>query len=149
MSVIDVAPPIEREVLPRARRQEVVEYETPPKVSSPPPAQRLVSMDAYRGLVMVLMVSAGLNIGQVVHNFRTLPGMAKHETRLWDRLAYETDHTAWTGCSLWDLIQPSFMFMVGAALAFSVASRRAKGQAFGRQLFHAIVRSIVLVLLAV
>ena len=149
MSVIDVAPPIERERLPRARRQEVVEYETPPKVSSPPPAQRLVSMDAYRGLVMVLMVSAGLNIGQVVHNFRTLPGMAKHETRLWDRLAYETDHTAWTGCSLWDLIQPSFMFMVGAALAFSVASRRAKGQAFGRQLFHAIVRSIVLVLLAV
>jgi len=151
MSVIDVEPRIqvEREVLPRARRQEALEYEAPPKISSPPPAQRLVSMDAYRGLVMVLMVSAGLNIGSVVRNFRTLPGMAAHETKLWNVLAYETDHTTWVGCSLWDLIQPSFMFMVGAALAFSVASRRAKGQAFGRQLFHAIVRSVALVLLAV
>jgi predicted acyltransferase len=41
------------------------------------------------------------------------------------------------------------MFMVGAALPFSIASRRAKGQSFSWMLFHAIVRSVVLVLLGV
>ena len=34
------------------------------------------------------------------------------------------EHKAWQGCSLWDLIQPSFMFMVGVAVPFSCAKRR-------------------------
>jgi predicted acyltransferase len=41
------------------------------------------------------------------------------------------------------------MFMVGAALAFSLASRRAKGQSFWRMFAHALFRSIALVLLGV
>ena len=147
MSTIVVEPPIEIEEKPRLRRQEVLEYATVQKPAPPP--TRLVSLDAYRGLVMVLMVSAGLRIGDVVHNFQTTPGLAHLQTHLWNVLTEQTDHTPWVGCSLWDLIQPSFMFMVGAAVAFSIASRRAKGQTFGWQLFHAIVRSIALVLLAV
>jgi predicted acyltransferase len=111
--------------------------------------QRLVSLDAYRGLVMVLMVSAGLGIPNVVRNFEQSPALRHLKTPIWDRLAFQTDHTQWVGCSLWDQIQPSFMFMVGAALAFSIASRRNRGQSFARMLTHAIVRSIVLVLLAV
>ena len=43
----------------------------------------------------------------------------------------------WVGCVLWDLIQPAFMFMVGVALPFSIASRRGEGQSFGRMLLHA------------
>ena len=110
-----------------------------------PPLKRLVSLDAYRGLVMVLMVSAGLNIPAVVRNFER-SGTSFNKS-LWQRLAYQTDHTVWVGCSLWDLIQPSFMFMVGAALAFSIASRGAKGQSFWRMFGHAVVRSVVLVAL--
>ena len=34
----------------------------------------------------------------------------------------------WQGCSLHDLIQPAFSFLVGAALPFSIASRRAQGR---------------------
>jgi heparan-alpha-glucosaminide N-acetyltransferase len=147
MSPIAVDPPVETKPFPLARPREILDYASPPE-PAPPPA-RLVSLDAYRGLVMALMVSAGLRIGDVVHNFQTMPGLAARQTRLWDRLAYQTDHSPWAGCSLWDLIQPSFMFLVGAALAFSVASRRAKGQDFARQLLHAIIRSLVLVLLAV
>ena len=109
--------------------------------------KRLVSLDAYRGLVMVLMVSAGLNIPAVVRNFER-SGTSFNKS-LWQRLAYQTDHTVWVGCSLWDLIQPSFMFMVGAALAFSIASRWRKGQSFWRMFGHAVVRSVVLVALAV
>jgi predicted acyltransferase len=111
--------------------------------------RRLVSIDAYRGLVMVLMVSAGLEIPHVVRNFSQSPGLEHLHTPIWDRLAFHTDHVAWIGCVLWDLIQPSFMFLVGTAMVFSIASRRARGQSFGRMLLHAIVRSIVLVLLGV
>ena len=114
-----------------------------------PAAVRLVSLDAFRGLVMVLMVSAGLRITQAVQGFDRVPEWRHLHTAVWDRLAYQTDHSEWVGCSLWDLIQPAFMFMVGTALAFSVANRRARGQSFARMLRHAIVRSVVLVLLGV
>jgi predicted acyltransferase len=120
--------------------------------SAPAPAarpQRLVSLDAYRGLVMVLMVSAGLRIGQVVKNFDATPELQHLHTPLWDKLAYQTDHAPWVGCTLWDLIQPSFMFMVGAAVPFSIASRRAKGHTFGRMLVHAVIRSLVLIWLGI
>ena len=33
-----------------------------------------MSLDAYRGLVMVLMVSAGLGIRRIVRNFERAPG---------------------------------------------------------------------------
>ena len=41
------------------------------------------------------------------------------------------------------------MFMVGVAMAYSCASRQAHGQSYGRMLRHAVVRSIVLVLLGI
>ena len=45
-------------------------------------------------------------------------------------VAYNTTHVPWQGCSLHDLIQPAFSFLVGAALPFSIASRRARGETF-------------------
>ena len=120
-----------------------------PLAPIPLATERLVSLDAYRGLVMVLMISAGLRIGQVVQTFDQTPELAGRKTALWQGLAFQTDHMRWAGCSLWDLIQPSFMFMVGAAMPFSLASRRSRGQPFGWMLLHAIIRSVVLVLLGV
>lgn len=138
-------------ILERGKSLRIEPAGAPPRPQVPPGAKgvRLASIDAYRGLVMVLMVSEGLGIPQVVNNFRRIPGLGHLDTPVWDRLAFQTDHVAWVGCGLWDLIQPSFMFLVGTALAFSVASRRAKGQSFGRMLFHAIFRSVVLVGLGV
>lgn len=68
---------------------------------------------------------------------------------LWDTLAYQFDHVAWTGCTAWDLIQPSFMFMVGVSLPFSVARRRDEGESPWRRFGHALYRSAVLVILGV
>lgn len=59
------------------------------------------------------------------------------------------DHRPWVGCSPWDLIQPAFMFMVGVALPFSVASRRAAGTPFGRLFGHAMLRALLLVALGI
>ena len=44
---------------------------------------------------------------------------------------HHQSHVEWTGCSLHDLIQPSFSFLVGVALPFSLASRLARGQSQG------------------
>jgi predicted acyltransferase len=55
----------------------------------------------------------------------------------------------WVGCSLHDLIQPSFSFLVGVALPFSIASRRARGQSFGQMSLHAWLRGFILILLGV
>jgi len=67
----------------------------------------------------------------------------------WAIVAFNTTHVPWQGCSLHDLIQPAFSFLVGAALPFSIASRQAKGQSFRRLLAHAAWRSVVLILLGI
>ena len=67
----------------------------------------------------------------------------------WKWIGAQVEHTEWAGATLWDFIQPAFMFMVGVALPCSLASRVARGQHFGALLVHAIWRSLVLVLLAV
>jgi heparan-alpha-glucosaminide N-acetyltransferase len=105
------------------------------------PSKRLVSVDAYRGLVMFLMVAEAFHFGQMA---RTFP-----ESGFWQFLASQQSHREWVGCSLHDLIQPSFTFLVGVALPFSIASRLAKGQPFSKMLTHAIWRSIVLVSLGI
>ena len=53
------------------------------------------------------------------------------------------------GCSLHDLIQPAFSFLVGAALPFSIASRKSKGQTFGQMLGHAVRRALLLIFLGI
>jgi len=103
--------------------------------------ERLVSLDAYRGAIMLMMASAGLGLGQVA---RQHPNSG-----LWGFIAHQTAHAQWAGFTLWDIIQPAFMFMVGVALPWSVANRRARGQNFRPMLAHALWRALVLVLLAV
>jgi predicted acyltransferase len=111
-------------------------------ISSPPRPGRLASIDAYRGFVMLAMASEGLGLAAVTR---------KHfpDSDVWRALAYQFDHVAWTGCAAWDLIQPSFMFLVGVAMPFSFAARQARGDSWGRQFFHAVIRSFVLVALGV
>lgn len=103
--------------------------------------QRLHSLDAYRGFVMFLMMAEVLSLGAVA---AALPDSA-----LWQFLAHHQSHVEWIGCSLHDLIQPSFSFIVGVALPFSIAARLAKGQSRRRMSIHAFWRAFLLVLLGV
>jgi len=48
----------------------------------------------------------------------------------------------------WDLIQPSFMFMVGLAMPFSFGRRKAQGETFRQQLWHVIKRSLLLLFIS-
>ncbi len=108
---------------------------------SPAAITRLVSLDAFRGLVMTLMLAERMRLPQVARAF-------PHST-IWALIAFNTEHVEWQGCSLHDLIQPAFSFLVGAALPFSLASRKMKGQSFGHLLAHAIRRALILIFLGI
>ena len=104
-----------------------------------------MSLDAYRGFIMLLMASSGLYLWKVA---QSIP----HSDPLypvWRFLAFHTDHVAWVGGGFWDMIQPSFMFMVGVAMPYSYASRKAKGMSERAIWFHAVWRALLLVVLAV
>lgn len=102
---------------------------------------RLVSLDAFRGTIMLLMLNEATRLPLVARSFP--------HSAIWAAIAYNTEHVDWQGCSLHDLIQPGFSFLVGAAMPFSIASRTAKGQTFWPLLGHAIWRAFLLIILGI
>jgi predicted acyltransferase len=105
------------------------------------PVLRVPSIDAFRGLVMFLMLAEVMRLWKLHDAFPS--------SGLWAIVAYNTTHVPWQGCSLHDLIQPAFSFLAGASLPFSIASRQARGETFGRMLGHTLRRSAILVLLGI
>ncbi|MBI4583564.1 MAG: DUF1624 domain-containing protein [Planctomycetes bacterium] len=79
--------------------------------SSPPAAQRLLSLDALRGFDMFWIVGAE----EIVH--------AIHKVKQggWaDVLAGQLTHSDWEGVSFYDLIFPLFVFIAGVSLVISL-----------------------------
>ena len=108
-------------------------------------SQRLKSLDAYRGLIMVTLAFGGFGLASMAGlQLKENPG-----SEFWKVVQHHFVHAQWTGCTYWDMIQPSFMFMVGVSMAYSYAKRRKIGHSFVRMLSHAGWRSIVLVFLGV
>jgi heparan-alpha-glucosaminide N-acetyltransferase len=127
---------------------EAVQFESPVEntaialpESKPEATTRLVSFDAFRGLVMALILNERLRLPEVALSFP--------HSSIWAAIAYNTDHVQWQGCSLHDLIQPAFSFLVGAALPFSIASRKSKGQTFWQMFGHAAWRAVLLIVLGI
>jgi predicted acyltransferase len=104
-------------------------------------SQRNLAVDAYRGLVMLLMMAEVVQLSRVA---RALPG-----NPFWAFLAWNQTHTQWAGCSLHDTIQPGFSFLVGVALPYSIASRMARGGSFRSLFLHALWRSLLLCALGI
>lgn len=84
---------------------------------------------------MFFMASAGFGFYSLIDN----PG--------WSWLARQVEHVEWAGFVVWDLIQPSFMFIVGAAMPFAFAVRSEKGQSRTLQFWHVCKRSLQLLLI--
>src|SRR5665213_4080922 len=110
------------------------------QVKAPAPP-RNVAVDAYRGLVMLLMMGEVLSFAAV--------GRAFPHSLFWHVLAYNQTHVEWAGVGLHDMIQPSFTFLVGVELPYSIRSRIRKGQSFRKQLAHTIWRSLILIALGI
>src|SRR5215475_4534191 len=90
---------------------------------------------------MLLMMAEVLRFAEVA---RAYPHSA-----FWRILAFNQTHVEWTWFGLHDLIQPSFTFLVGVALPYSIRSRQQKGETFARSLAHTFVRSIILIALGI
>lgn len=103
--------------------------------------QRVASVDVYRGLVMLLMMGEVLNLSAV--------SGAVPDSTFWHILAFNQSHVEWQWLSLHDMIQPSFTFLVGVVLPYSIASRKSKGATFSSLLQHTIKRSLILILLGI
>ena len=102
---------------------------------------RQASIDIYRGLVMFLMLAEVLELMSLA---KAYPGSSWAQ---W--LRFHTTHVDWIGVSLHDMIQPSFSFLVGVSLPFSILARRARGQSFGSTVWHAAWRSVILIALGI
>lgn len=113
----------------------------PTSAVAPAVPARLTSLDAYRGFVMFLMMAEVLSLCAVAG--------AIPDSGFWRLLCHHQSHVEWVGCSLHDLIQPSFSFIVGVAVPFSIASRLARGQSGSRMTLHAFWRALLLILLGV
>ncbi|WP_202947312.1 hypothetical protein, partial [Zavarzinella formosa] len=103
--------------------------------------QRITSIDAFRGFVMLLMLAEVLSPSSVAEHFPN--------SELWQFINHHTTHVIWRGGSLHDMIQPSFSFLVGVAVPFSIASRMAAGHGFLSMLLHAIFRAAMLIWLGI
>jgi heparan-alpha-glucosaminide N-acetyltransferase len=97
---------------------------------------RLESLDAYRGLIMATLLCGAI--------FGSLKG---HPT--WNWVYLQNEHVEWEGCVYWDLIQPSFMYMVGVAMPFALARRAARGDVWGKRFQHVLARALGLILIGV
>ena len=113
----------------------------PSSLAPPAAAARLTSLDAYRGLVMLLIMGEVLAFGRVAE--------ALLASGFWQMLAKWQTHVTWSGCHLHDLIQPSFTFLVGVALPFSLARRAVEGSPLWQRSLHVFWRALVLILLGV
>ena len=98
-------------------------------------APRMVSLDVFRGLTMILLVS---------HGFGLLEALKGRE----GFLASQLDHAQWVGCTLWDLIQPAFTFIVGAAMPFALRRRMQEGQSRLQLFGHVLWRAGLLIVLS-
>jgi predicted acyltransferase len=101
---------------------------------------RILSLDFFRGLTMFLLIGESTLLYERLRD----PGLAG---TLLHAIGTQLDHHPWAGLRFWDLIQPFFMFIVGVALAFSVAKREERGESRSRITKHAVIRSLVLLLL--
>src|SRR4051812_23850525 len=89
--------------------------------------KRLVSLDAFRGATIALMV--------IVNS----PGDGAH--------AYAPlNHAEWNGWTITDVVFPSFVWIVGVAMTLSLAKRMAAGASRGRLFLQVLRRAVVLYL---
>lgn len=110
-----------------ARVHDVAERESNPG--------RLLSLDAYRGLVMWLMVSR-VGLGSAERHPSAAP------------LLQQLDHVEWEGMTLWDLVQPAFLFVVGVAIPLAVRRRLDGGASRNDVFLHVLRRALILVVLS-
>jgi predicted acyltransferase len=87
--------------------------------------QRVLSVDVARGVTIAFMI--------LVND----PGD-------WNHVYAQLDHSLWNGWTLTDLVFPNFLFLIGAAIIFSLQSRIARGDSRLNLAGHIVRRAAIL-----
>ena len=87
--------------------------------------ERNLALDAYRGLIMILLISDGFGVGALINN------------PTYHAIAYQFDHH-WGKVVFYDLIMPAFLFMVGVAMPYAFARRTEQGATPRGQFAHVL-----------
>jgi len=88
-------------------------------------SQRLQSLDAFRGFTIAGMI--------LVNN----PGT-------WSSIYPQLEHAEWNGWTFTDWIFPFFLFIVGVAMTFSLANRKARGVPDKQLLLQVLRRAAII-----
>ena len=95
-----------------------------PSITTTAPT-RVLSIDVLRGITIAFMI--------LVND----PGD-------WGHTYAQLDHAKWNGCTLTDLVFPTFLFLVGASIILSLRSRLARGDSHRVIALHILRRSAIL-----
>lgn len=97
---------------------------------------RLVSLDVMRGMIMILLCGESCRLYEAIKHIDPAQPMSG--------LINQFFHHPWHGLHFWDLVQPAFMFMAGAAMYISYSRKLDKGQSWQANLPHILLRSLKL-----
>ncbi|MBQ6828669.1 MAG: DUF5009 domain-containing protein [Thermoguttaceae bacterium] len=103
-------------------------------------SQRLMSLDALRGLNMLFIVGLSAVIVEICNLW---PGAVS------DVLKTQMTHVEWNGLRHHDTIFPLFLFLAGASFPFSLAKSRENGLSTARITVKVIFRGLALVVLGI
>jgi len=96
--------------------------------------ERIYSLDVFRGFTMVCMIAEGFGLLYFLN--RPVIGPIAQQFR----------HRDWQGMNAWDLVQPFFMFIVGAVMPIAFQRRWEAGETWRASLLHVLRRSALLIL---
>jgi predicted acyltransferase len=95
---------------------------------------RIASIDALRGFDMLFIIFLD-------HFFNALNvGFGTPFTKA---LAQQFDHPEWFGSTIYDIVMPLFLFIVGAAIPFALSARQQKSAGIGA-LYKKLIRRFVI-----
>ncbi|HTW80386.1 MAG TPA: heparan-alpha-glucosaminide N-acetyltransferase domain-containing protein, partial [Terracidiphilus sp.] len=92
-------------------------------------SERLLSLDILRGVTIAFMIMVNNNGG--------------------DTSWAEMRHAAWNGMTATDLVFPTFLFVVGVSIVFSVQARLARGESRNNLAWHTVRRTVILILFGI
>ncbi|MGF6850364.1 putative acyltransferase [Chitinophaga sp. W3I9] len=99
-------------------------------------SQRLISLDVMRGLIMILLAGESARIYESIAHL--------HPTGVAGSLITQFFHHPWNGLRAWDLVQPAFMTMAGAAMFISYYYKTQKGITWSQNFRHIALRCLKL-----
>jgi predicted acyltransferase len=102
---------------------------TAPTFTAPSPASRVLSVDVLRGITIAFMILVN-DAGDSAHIYTQL------------------EHAAWNGCTLTDLVFPTFLFVVGISIILSLYSRLQRGASRRELAFHTVRRAATIFVVA-